>query len=121
NFEYSALEVGRAEVAVDGTLEVTLELANAGERTGDEVVQLYLRPMDVDPGRSLKELRGLKRVTLRPAERRSITFEVQPSRDLRHFDVERDRYVTNPGRYEVEVGASSTDIRLKGTFTVTRD
>ena len=121
NFEYSALEVGRAEVAVDETLEVTLELANAGERTGDEVVQLYLRPVDVDSGRSLKELRGLKRVTLRPAERRSITFEVQPSRDLRHFDMERDRYVTNPGRYEVQVGASSTDIRLKGTFTVTRD
>ena len=121
NFEYSALEVGRAEVAVDETLEVTLELANAGERTGDEVVQLYLRPVDVDSGRSLKELRGLKRVTLRPAERRSITFEVQPSRDLRHFDVERDRYETNPGRYEVQVGASSTDIRLKGTFTVTRD
>ncbi|HLU06530.1 MAG TPA: glycoside hydrolase family 3 C-terminal domain-containing protein [Woeseiaceae bacterium] len=120
-FEYSGLEIDRAEAAAGDTLAVTLELANVGEHAGDEVVQLYLRPVNGDSARSLKELRGVKRVTLRPGERRSVTFEVLPSRDLRHFDVERDRYVTDPGSYEVQVGASSADIRLTGTFTVTKD
>src|SRR5690606_39039654 len=60
DFEYSKLHIDRAEAAAGETLRVSLELANAGERAGDEVVQLYLRAVDADPSRSLKELRGVK-------------------------------------------------------------
>jgi beta-glucosidase len=120
-FEYTDLQLDRAEAAADDTLRVSLKVGNVGARAGDEVVQLYLHPVDSSRPRALKELRGVRRVTLEPGETRSVSFEIVPSRDLRHYDVDRDGYAVDPGSYEVQVGASSSDVRVREKFTVTSD
>jgi beta-glucosidase len=119
DFEYSGLKLDRTRAGADDELRVALKVKNTGQLGGDEVVQLYLRPTHPERPRALKELRGVARVTLQRGETTSVSFAIVPSRDLRHYDGERNAYATDPGTYEVQLGASSTDIRLTKTFTVT--
>ena len=64
-------------------------------------------------------MRGFQRVHLQPGETREIEFEIVPSRDLRVWDDAAGAYVVDTGEYDVQVGASSADIRVRQTFTVT--
>jgi beta-glucosidase len=120
-FEYSDLELDRSTVGTDETFEVSLRVKNAGDRAGDEVVQLYLAAVDADGWRAVKELRGVERVALQPGQAQRVAFRLSPSRDLRIYDDRRDRYTVAPGRYEGQVGASSADIRLTQRLTVGND
>ncbi len=90
----------------------------SGKRAGDEVVQLYLRALDPQRPRAVKELRGAARLTLKPGESSRVSFEITPSDDLRHYDVDQKDYAVDAGRYEVQIGASSADIRLRQSFAV---
>ena len=97
---------------------VTVTVRNSGARAGDEVVQLYLRPLDPRRPRALKDLRGVERITLKPGESRAVTFTVVPSRDLVVYDDVRKQYVVEPGRFELQIGTSSADIRARSVFSV---
>jgi beta-glucosidase len=68
----------------------------------------------------VKELRGVKRLTLQPGQSENVIFTIKPEKDLRHYDVDAKRYAVDAGRYEVQVGASSADIRATQTFMVNR-
>lgn len=115
-FEYRNLRVEPEEVGVDGRVSVSLEVRNADERVGDEVVQLYVRDVVASVTRPVKELRGFRRITLRPQESRRLEFVLKPE-DLAFYN--RDmRRVVEPGAFEVMVGSSSEDIRLTGSFRV---
>ena len=81
-------------------------------------MQLYLRQVGPGNGRALKELRGFQRITLQPGESRKVEFALTPERDLRFYDEQGKRYAVDPGAYEVQVGASSADIRARATFEV---
>jgi beta-glucosidase len=94
---------------------------NTGDRAGDEVVQMYLRPLQPKHLRALMELRGFERVALNPGEDRTVSFTFTPEKDLRHYDDERSAYAIDPGTYEVQVGASSADVRLVQRFTVSAE
>jgi beta-glucosidase len=117
-FAYSGLKLDRGSVAADGTVEATVTVKNVGKRAGDEVVQLYLKPLDPRRDRALKELRGIERVTLEPGQSRQLTFTVKPDRDLAIYDDVKKAYAVDAGTFEVQVGASSTDIRAKTPLTV---
>jgi beta-glucosidase len=117
-FEYSGLRLDHHTMAADATARVTLTVANRGPRAGDEVVQLYLRPLEPRRPRAAKELRGFQRVHLRPGETRELAFSFTPRADLHHYDEDRRGYAVDPGRYEVQLGASSADVRLRQSFTV---
>jgi beta-glucosidase len=117
-FEYSDLRLDRATLEPDGTLQVSVKLKNVGARAADEVVQLYLRALEPKRSRALKDLRGSARFALAPGEERRVSFTVVPSRDLTYYDEEQKRYAVDPGKYEVQVGASSADIRTKAGFVV---
>jgi len=119
-FDYGDVALDHAHVAVDGQVTATITVRNRGTRAGDEVVQLYLHPLDPKRERALKELRGFRRVHLQPGESRELRFVLSPARDLRHYDEAAGAYAVDPGRYEVQVGASSADIRARGAFTVER-
>jgi beta-glucosidase len=119
-FEYSNLKLDRASVAADGSLQATMTVKNVGKRAGDEVVQLYLAPVDPKRPRAAKELRGVKRVVLQPGQSGNVSFTIKPTTDLRHYDVDAKRYAVDAGKYEVQVGASSADIRARQAFTVGR-
>ena len=117
-FDYSGLRLDRARAGADDTLTATVTVRNTGQRAGDEVVQLYLRPLSPARERPLRELRGFQRVHLAPGESRELRFAVTPARDLRHYDEAAGAYAVDPGRYAVEVGASSADLRLSEAFEV---
>lgn len=117
-FEYSDLKLDRRSVAPDGTVKVTAKVKNVGARAGDEVVQLYVRPLEAARPRARHELRGVDRITLQPGETREVAFTLSPQKDLRHYDPDRKAYAVDPGTYEVQLGASSADIRLRQSVAV---
>jgi beta-glucosidase len=118
-FSYTGLKLDRSSVAADGSVQATVTVKNIGKRAGDEVVQLYLKPLDPKRDRALKELRGIERITLEPGQSRQLSFQVKPDRDLAIYDDVKKAYAVDPGTFEVQIGASSADIRAKATLTVT--
>lgn len=117
-FEYADLELDRSTVDARGTVKATARIKNVGARAGDEVVQLYVRPVDVKQWRAVKELRGIERLTLAPGEEKRVSFTLIPSRDLTYYNPESKAYQVAAGSYEVQLGASSSDIRLKSRLLV---
>jgi beta-glucosidase len=120
HFEYADLHLDRTTLGADQSMRVTLEVKNTGQRAGDEVVQLYLHALDAPHARAIKSLRGVRRISLAPGEQRRVSFVVTPRNDLRYYDVAHHAYAVDPGRYQVQVGASSADIRMTEDFSVQR-
>lgn len=116
-FTYANLVIAPARIKADGVISIRGELANTGGRTGDEVVQLYLRDEVAGVVRPAKELKGFKRITLKPDQRRRICFVL--AADQLAFHGRDLRRVIEPGFFQVMLGSSSADIRLKGRFEVT--
>jgi beta-glucosidase len=115
-FEYSDLSITPAEVSPDGELVVAVTVKNAGERDGDEVVQLYFHDLVGSVTRPVKELKGFQRLTLLAGQAARVTFTVPAA--LTAFYDRAMRYVVEPGAFEVLVGSSSDDIRLQGQFMI---
>jgi beta-glucosidase len=110
----------RSRVTANGAIEASLVVKNVGSRAADEVVQLYLRALDPLHPRARQDLRGIERVSLAAGESRRIRFPIRPASDLLRYDTTVSDYVVDPGRYEVRVGASSSDIRQRASFTVNK-
>jgi len=108
-FAYSNLRVDSAQVQDGGSVEVSADVENVGEYTGDEVVQLYLKSLDAPFVVPNHELRGFERVPLQPGERRRMAFLLTP-RDLSLID-ETGARVFQPGRYRISLGGSQPDER----------
>jgi beta-glucosidase len=115
-FEYGKLEISPARIRPDGQVQVAVQVTNTGSRAGQEVVQLYVNDLLSSASRPIQELRGFEKVSLQPGETRRVRFTLTPE-DLSYFDAEMRR-VVEPGSFEVLVGASAADIRLKGSFDV---
>jgi len=116
-FDYRNLRVNPDRVAAGDTVRIGVEVTNAGERSGDEVVQLYVHDVVASVTRPVKELKGFKRVTLAPGETKTLTFELAVNQ-LAFYD-RTMAFVVEPGTIEVTVGSSSEDIRLTGSFEIT--
>jgi beta-glucosidase len=117
-FEYSNLKVTRSRVKKGDTVNVSLDIKNVGPRAGDEVVQLYVHEVAPPERRASKDLRGIQRLSLQPGESRHATFTLVPNKDFTHYDAQHKRYAVNAGSYELQLGASSADIRQRSTVTV---
>ena len=126
-FEYSGLKIrpagegdAAAEPAVDPLQDVriTLTVTNTGAKAGTEIVQLYLADPQALMTRPVKELQGFARVELAPGESKEVTFTVSPSQMA--FLDEDMRWLIEDGKIEVQAGASSEDIRLTGSFRISR-
>ncbi|HXI29724.1 MAG TPA: glycoside hydrolase family 3 C-terminal domain-containing protein, partial [Vicinamibacterales bacterium] len=115
-YRYSNLTVSPAVAAPGGTVQIGLEVENAGRRAGDEIVQLYLSPRVTSIVYYDKVLRGFERVPLQPGEKKQVRFTIGRD-DLMLLDREMT-WSVEPGTYDVMIGASSEDIRLKGTFDI---
>ena len=118
-FGYSDLRISRKQILAGEKIEVRCTITNTGNRTGDEVVQLYLNDCYSSVTTYVQVLRGFERITLSPGESREVVFELD-ARDMGLLNRE-NRFVVEPGRFEVQVGASSKDIRLRGEFEVVED
>ncbi|MEM2749639.1 MAG: glycoside hydrolase family 3 N-terminal domain-containing protein [Candidatus Bathyarchaeia archaeon] len=115
-FEYSNLRIDPEKISPNGSVRVQVDVKNVGGRRGDEVVQLYIHDQIASVARPIKELKGFKRITLEPGEQKTVTFTLGPE-ELSFYDINMD-LVVEPGLFEVMVGSSSEDIRLKGAFEV---
>ncbi|HEX2860102.1 MAG TPA: glycoside hydrolase family 3 N-terminal domain-containing protein [Lacunisphaera sp.] len=115
-FQYANLRIFPAQPGPGATVQVECDITNAGERDGDEVVQLYVRDDYSSVITFEKTLRGFARVPLRAGESRRLQFTLTPA-DLALYN-QAGQWTVEPGRFTVMLGASSEDIRLTGTFTI---
>ena len=104
-FRLSGLKVDREEIPADGKVEVSVDVANAGDRAGDEVVQLYLRDVAASVVRPVRELCGFERVTLKAGESRTVRFTLGEA-ELGMYD-RAMRRVVEPGEFRLFAGTSS--------------
>lgn len=120
-FSYGNLRTNAERLAGAGSLDVTVDVTNAGQRPGDDVVQLYVRYPESKVDRPRKQLRGFARVTLAPGETKAVTLRLAGA-DLAYWDAATHAWVIEPGRVELMVGRSSADadLTLRRTVTVTR-
>jgi beta-glucosidase len=116
-FEFSGLNLSSKEISQNGKLIVSLKLKNAGKVKGSEVVQLYIKDVKASVDRPDKELKGFRKVNLNPDEEKVVEFQIDKN-SLSFFDPDRKIWVTEPGEFEVLIGSSSKDIKLKEKFTL---
>jgi len=115
-FEYSNLRISPKETGDHGQVKISLDVRNTGGRKGDEVVQLYIRDLKASVMVPVKELKGFQKISLEPGESKLVEF-ILKYEDLALFD-KCMNFVVEPGTFEVMVGSSSEDIKLKGEFNV---
>lgn len=118
-FKYSDMQVSASSIQPADSFEVSCNITNTGKRAGDEIVQLYTHDLVSSVTTYEKNLRGFERVSLQPGETKKVTFKILP-RDLQLLN-EQGQWVVEPGEFNIMIGASSTDIRLKEKITVTGD
>jgi beta-glucosidase len=118
SFTYSNLSLSSTSIAGNGTLTVRVNVRNSGKVAGGEVPQLYVRDVQASVKRPRLELRGFERITLKPGEQRTLTFTL-PAEKLAFWNETTHAFVTEPGTFEVLVGSSSADIKLRAPFEVT--
>jgi beta-glucosidase len=110
------LNIPNPKVKPDSTVPITVDVQNTGNLAGDEVVQLYIRDVEASTTRPIQALKGFKRISLLPGGRKIAHFELTPE-DLSMLKAD-GKWGVEPGKFEVMVGASSEDIRLRGEFEV---
>ncbi|ATC32734.1 beta-glucosidase [Caulobacter vibrioides] len=114
-FAYSDLVLDKAALGAGETVSATVTVTNTGKVTADEVVQLYMRDPVAAVARPVKELRGFRRLTLKPGETRRLTFTLS-ARQCAFWD--NGRWRIQKGRIDLMIGASSADIRHRVSFVI---
>jgi beta-glucosidase len=112
-FDYENIELDKERLQQQDSLAISFDLKNVGHVTANEVVQVYVRSLNRQPLDAIKNLRAFKSVELKPGESQSLNFGLLVNRDFTYYDEEQKSYRVRPGDYEIQVGASSNDIRLK--------
>ena len=115
SFAYRNLRLSKANLAAGDTLWATFEVSNTGRKAGDEIAQLYVRDPVASVPREPKALKGFRRVHLEPGETRTVRLPVTVA-DLAFYDPGKHRWIAEAGKFEILVGASSSDIRLRAAF-----
>jgi beta-glucosidase len=118
SFDYRKLKVapgsGDSSVA-----QVTVTIRNSGKRSGAEVVQLYIHDGHSKVDRPVKELKGFERVELKAGESKDVTFTLDRD-SFAYYSMAKHEWIAEPGKFEILVGTSSRDIRLKALFNLAR-
>jgi len=115
-FKYSGMEITPGETGPGGTIHVRVTVTNSGDRAGADVVQLYINDPISSVSTPVKELKGFKKVWLKPGESTMVQFELGPGHlSLVNRQLKR---VVEPGAFNVMIGQSSDEIVLQGTFNI---
>jgi beta-glucosidase len=114
-FKIANLQLSAPQVPLNGKVTVSVDVENTGKRSGDEVVQLYIRDVTASITRPVKELKGFQRITLQPGERKRVEF-VLTAEQLGFWNREM-RFTVEPGEFMVMVGANSEDL-LEAKFEI---
>jgi beta-glucosidase len=118
-FEYANLTLSADAMPACGSVEVGVDVTNTGAVAGDEVVQLYVAHPGSAVQRPLQRLRGFRRVNIAPGATAHVAMTLGPD-DLSYFDEIQNRFVVEADKsVELQIGASSRDIRLRGMLAIT--
>lgn len=113
DFEYSHLNMPEGKLSDTGSVEISVDIKNVGERSGKEVVQLYVSDKNNTPGRPVKELKRFAKVELNPGETKTVSFSLE-ARDLSFYHEGLKDWFAPSGSYEILVGHASDEILLRG-------
>ncbi|HEX2936224.1 MAG TPA: glycoside hydrolase family 3 C-terminal domain-containing protein, partial [Bacteroidales bacterium] len=111
-YAYSNMRLSKTEVTGTELLEISVDVTNTGKVNGSEVVQLYVHDMEASLPRPDKELKAFAKVELKAGETKSVKLTLDKSA-FSFFDPQKGRWVAEAGQFELRVGSSSGDIRLK--------
>lgn len=114
NFNYSDLKLSSTKIKSNETIKVSFQLSNTGKVAGEEVVQLYLKDKFGSVVRPVLELRDFQKVKLNAGESKTIEFTID--KEKLSFYNDKLEWIAEPGDFEVMIGASSADIKLKSDF-----
>ena len=113
-FSYDKLKVEKEVKSKNGkqeiTLTVTCKITNKSEIEGKEIVQLYVAPKNPSVFRPKHELKGFEKITLKPKEHKTISFELM-NKDFSYYNSAKKMFDFDPGIYEIQIGSSSRDIK----------
>ena len=112
NLQYTSSALG------DGQIEINIDVTNTGQKAGDEVVQLYLTPLDTSVPMPIKQLRGFERVSLEPGETKTITLTLGPE-ELSYWSEAYDCFYVEEGTFNFQIGNSSDNLPIFGSFEIT--
>lgn len=107
-FKYDNLVLGQEKIGVMGKTKVSVDVTNTGSIKGDEVVQLYIRDEVSSVTRPVKELKGFKRISINPGERKTVEFVIGPE-ELSFLNRDMHR-VVEPGAFKIMAGGNSVDL-----------
>lgn len=116
-FDYSNIQLSKKGIDKDGELEVSVDIKNTGKRDGDEVAQLYISYPDASVTRPIKQLKGFKRVSIGKGETQTVSFKLEAS-DMAYWSTKEGNWAIESGKIEVNIGASSDDIRQESSFQI---
>jgi beta-glucosidase len=116
-FSYANLKVSSAELTSDGAITASVDVTNTGSRTGDEVVQLYVKHLKSKVERPVEELKGFQRVTLKPDETKTVQISLKAS-TLAFWDEKRNQFKVEAEPVKLMIGSSSRDIKLATTVNI---
>lgn len=117
-FGYSDLKLSASKMKEKDSIDISFTLTNNGKYAGEEVAQLYLRDKVASVSRPVRELKGFRKVMLQPGESKTIHFNINKEK-LSFYNNELE-WVAEPGEFDIMIGSSSSDIRLKGLIELTK-
>jgi beta-glucosidase len=119
-FEYKNLRLSGNTLSHGGKVIASFEVTNSGHRDGDEIVQLYVHCGGSSVERPIKQLMNFERVHLKAGETRPLSLAIDHGHQaFWYWDENKAQFVLEPGNVDVMIGASSADIRLRGTLHLT--
>jgi beta-glucosidase len=116
-FEYGKVTADKKQMNAGDQITFSVQVKNTGNREGAEVVQLYISDLKSSLPRPIKELKGFEKISLKAGEEKTVRFTVDKTA-LSFFDDKKHDWVAEPGVFEALVGASSTAIQSKVSFSL---
>lgn len=116
-FAYESMKFSDNSIAPNEKLTIDVAVKNTGKQEGMEIIQLYVSDKESSVERPIKELKGFRKVSLAPGEKKTVKLQLS-FRDFAFWDTESESWKVEPGNFEILVGSASNNIQLKETVTI---
>jgi beta-glucosidase len=116
-FKYADAKLAADSIRPADTIHISIAVQNTGARDGQEVVQAYVKQLAPSVPQPIHALAGFQRIAIAAGQTATVTMEI-PAARLRYWDIDKKDYVVAAGKYEIQIGASSADIRASAVLTV---
>jgi beta-glucosidase len=117
SFSYSSMSMSAHSMGMHDSIDVSVDIMNIGKHDGEEVAQLYVRNLASEVPQPIKSLKGFLRVSVPKGGVRKVHFTLKGA-DFKYYDEQKGDYVIASGSYEIQIGASSQDIRCRGLIEI---